>query len=233
MFIVLIRTIILYALVVFVIRLMGKRQIGELQPYELVITIMISDLASLPMQDTRLPLLLGVIPIITLLIVKTALAILQQKSVLIRKIIDGTPCILIKDGKINLKTLKSQKITIDDIMEELRTKGYLNINDIQYAILENNGEMSVIPKNKNQPVTKEDMKIQGSEEQLPVILFLNGKTIKSSLEKLNKDEKWFETLLKQANSPSKEELYIAMLDSKGKLFYQCKNDLPELGDDFK
>lgn len=228
MFIVLIRTIILYSLVVLVIRLMGKSQIGELQPYELVITIMISDLASLPMQDTRLPLLLGIIPIITLLIVKTILAQLQQKSPFIRKLIDGEPCIIIKEGKINLKTLKSQRININDVLEELRLSGYFNINDIQYAILENNGQISVFPKAKKQPVCKEDMNIESKDDQLPVLLLLNGKLIKASFEKLNKDAKWFEVLLDKQKAPPKDELYIAMLDSSGKLFYQSKEDLKGL-----
>ncbi|SHJ87824.1 Uncharacterized membrane protein YcaP, DUF421 family [Clostridium cavendishii DSM 21758] len=228
MFIVLIRTIILYSLVVLVIRLMGKSQIGELQPYELVITIMISDLASLPMQDTRLPLLLGIIPIITLLMVKTILSELQQKSPFIRKLIDGAPCILIKDGKINLKTLKNQRININDIMEELRLNGYFNISDIQYAILENNGQISIIPKIKKQPVSKEDLKIQAQEEQLPILLLLNGKLINKSFQKINKDEAWFDKFLQEEKAPTRNELYIAMLDSNGKLFYQSKNEIENL-----
>lgn len=232
MFIVLIRTIILYSLVVLVIRLMGKSQVGELQPYELVITIMISDLASLPMQDTRLPLLLGIIPIITLLLVKTILSQLEQKSPLLRKLIDGTPCILIKEGKINLKTLKSQMININDVLEELRLSGYFNISDIQYAILENNGQISVFPKTKKQPVSKEDMNIKCNNEHIPVLLLLNGKLIKKSFEKLNKDETWFENLLAKEKAPSKDELYIAMLDSSGKLFYQSKKELENLDEQF-
>ena len=137
MFIVLIRTIFLYFLVILVMRLMGKRQIGELQPYEFVITIMISDLAALPMQDTRLPLILG-IPIITLLFIKTILTQLQLKSQLTRKILEGEPCILVCRGKINYEALKKQQINLDELMEELRLAGYFDLNDIEYAILENN-----------------------------------------------------------------------------------------------
>lgn len=144
MFIVLIRTIILYSLVILVMRLMGKRQIGELQPYEFVITIMISDLAALPMQDTRLPLILGIIPIITLLFIKTILTQLQLKSQLARKILEGEPVILVHKGKINMKALSKQQINLDELMEELRLAGYFDLNEIEYAILENNGQLSFL-----------------------------------------------------------------------------------------
>ena len=144
MFIVLIRTIFLYFLVILVMRLMGKRQIGELQPYEFVITIMISDLAALPMQDTRLPLILGIIPIITLLFIKTILTQLQLKSQFTRKVLEGEPCILVCKGKINYQALKRQQINLDELMEELRLAGYFDLNEIQYAILENNGQLSFL-----------------------------------------------------------------------------------------
>lgn len=145
MYIVFIRTAILYSLVVLVMRLMGKRQIGELQPYEFVITIMISDLASLPMQDTRLPLLLGVIPIVTLLFLKMLLSQLQLKSQVARRIIDGEPSILIYKSKINYNALKKQQINVDELMEEIRLSGYFDLTEIQYAILENNGQLSILP----------------------------------------------------------------------------------------
>lgn len=147
MVIVFIRTAILYTIVVIVMRLMGKRQIGELQPYEFVITIMISDLASLPMQDTRFPLLLGIVPIITLLVLKMLLSQVQLKSQYLRKIIDGEPTILIYKGKLNYYSLKSQQINIDELMEELRLLGYFNLTDIQAAILETNGKISILPSN--------------------------------------------------------------------------------------
>ncbi|WP_297992532.1 DUF421 domain-containing protein [uncultured Clostridium sp.] len=149
MFIVLIRTIFLYFLVILVMRLMGKRQIGELQPYEFVITIMISDLAALPMQDTRLPLILGIIPIITLLFIKTILTQLQLKSQFTRKILEGEPCILVCKGKINYQALKRQQINLDELMEELRLAGYFDLNEIQYAILENNGQLSFLTSQSN------------------------------------------------------------------------------------
>lgn len=149
MFIVLIRTIILYSLVILVMRLMGKRQIGELQPYEFVITIMISDLAALPMQDTRLPLVLGIIPIITLLFIKTILTQLQLKSQLARKILEGEPVILVHKGKINMQALAKQQINLDELMEELRLAGYFDLHEVEYAILENNGQLSFLTNNSS------------------------------------------------------------------------------------
>ena len=149
MFVVSIRTAILYLLVVLTMRLMGKRQIGELQPYEFVITIMISDLASLPMQDSRLPLLQGIIPIITLLFLKTILTQIGLKFQSTRKFVDGEPCILIYKGKINYSTLKKQQLNIDELLEELRLANYFNLDEIQYAILENDGQMSILPVDYN------------------------------------------------------------------------------------
>ena len=167
MFIVLIRTVFLYALVILVMRLMGKRQIGELQPYEFVITIMISDLAALPMQDTRLPLILGIIPIITLLFIKTVLTQLQLKSQAARKFLEGEPSILICKGKINFKALKDQQINLDELMEELRLAGYFDLNEIEYGILENNGQMSFLTYDSSSEATSQQSSNQNNSSNTP------------------------------------------------------------------
>ena len=131
MFIVLIRTIILYILVVVVMRLMGKRQIGQLEPFELVIAIMISDLASLPMQDLRIPLIHGIIPIITLLVLQSLITLLELKSEKFGSILTGTPSILIEHGKINIKELRNQRMGFNDLIEKIRLCGYYNISDVE------------------------------------------------------------------------------------------------------
>lgn len=223
MLITFIRTIILYFLVIISIRLMGKRQIGELQPYELVITLMLSDLASLPMQDTRLPLLLGIIPIITLLFVKIVISEIQQHSRLFEKLLDGTPSVIISHGEINLKMMKKQRLTMNDILEELRSAGYLDISDIQYAIIETNGTISIIPKSDCDNVKRKDLKIKESESKIPIVLLEDGKLNKNSLKSLNKDEKWLDEKLKSLNYPPRDKLFLIMLDSDGKLFIQKKN----------
>lgn len=241
MFIVFIRTAILYSLVVIVMRIMGKRQIGELQPYEFVITIMISDLASLPMQDTRYPLLLGVVPIITLLFLKTILSQLELKSQTVRKFIDGEPCILIYKSKINYKILKKQQINIDELMEEIRLAGYFDLEEIQYAILENNGQLSILPtnsssssnggnslatSNSNAPTANSNSSNSNSSSNnnkppfLPKILITDGKINTNSLTTMGKDKNWILNVLKNHNIKSIEEVLIAMYDTQGKFKYQ-------------
>lgn len=223
MLITFIRTAILYFIVIISIRLMGKRQIGELQPYELVITLMLSDLASLPMQDTRLPLLLGIVPIITLLFVKILISEIQQHSRLFEKILDGTPSIIISDGEINLEMIKKQRLTMNDILEELRSAGYLDISDIQYAIIETNGTISIIPKSACDTVKRKDLKIKESESKIPIVLFEDGHLNKKALQGMNKDEKWLDEKLKSLNYPPRDKLFLVMMDSNGKLFIQRKN----------
>ncbi|AKC60959.1 DUF421 domain-containing protein [Clostridium sporogenes] len=222
MFIVLIRTIILYLLVILSMRLMGKKQIGELEPFELAITIMISELASLPMQDSRIPLLHGIVPILTLLILQNLFSLIQLKSEKIRSLINGEPSILIEKGKIDFQELKNQRFNINDLMEELRLQGYYDLENIEYAILETSGQLSIIPKTGESPVTKKDLSLQFTQERLPVTLILDGKINKNNLKLIKKDEKWLENKLKKDNISSYDELLIAILNSKGNLYYQKK-----------
>lgn len=223
MFIVMIRTVILYALVVLTMRLMGKRQIGELEPFELVISIMISDLASLPMQDIRIPLIHGIIPIITLLILQSIITLLELKSEKAGAILTGTPSILIEHGKINIKELRNQRLNFNDLIEELRLSGYYNISDVEYAILETSGQLSIMPKNGTGPVTKEDLNLSIPKESIPVTLILDGKVKTKNLEYIGKDEEWLYSQLKANNINSLKEIFIATKDSKGKFFYQLKD----------
>lgn len=239
MFIVFIRTAILYILVVLVMRLMGKRQIGELQPYEFVITMMISDLASLPMQDTRLPLLLGIVPILTLLLLKTLLSQLQLKSQFTRKVVEGEPSILIYKSKINYKALKSQQINIDELMEEIRLLGYFDLEEIQYAILETNGRISILPNsssgnsseisnavssnNSSSNANKNDENNFSKEKQkiiLPKILVSDGKVNRNSLTSVNKDKTWIENELKKHGIDDINKVLLALYDTQGKFKYQ-------------
>ncbi|WP_066890935.1 DUF421 domain-containing protein [Clostridium nigeriense] len=228
MFIVLLRTVFLYALVILVIRLMGKRQIGELQPYEFVITIMISDLAALPMQDTRLPLILGVIPIITLLFIKTLLSILQLKSQKARKILEGEPCILIAKGKIKFENLKKQQINLDELMEEIRLAGYFDLSEIEYGILENNGQMSFLTSNKNSNTSSNNSQdsnsSNSSKPRLPVIYILDGNFNRNALTSSNKGDEWIINELKKHKVNSIKDVLIAMTDTNGRFIYQLHKD---------
>lgn len=222
MFIVLIRTIILYFIVIIAMRIMGKKQIGQLEPFELAITIMISELASLPMQDTEVPLIHGVIPIITLIVLQASLVILQLKSEKLRNIVNGKPSILIKNGQIDINELKYQKFNINDLMEEIRLEGFYDIEDIQYAILETSGQLSIIPKTDSTPATKKDLNIKTKQDILPITLILDGKINYTNLKlaKMNKNE--LLQKLKSLGLNSIEEVFIALINSKGEFYYQKK-----------
>ncbi|WP_010237541.1 DUF421 domain-containing protein [Clostridium arbusti] len=220
MFILMIRTIILYILIVVVMRVMGKRQIGELQPFELGITIIISDLASLPMQDTRIPIMHGIIPIITLLFIEILVSILQLKIQTARLIISGKPSILINNGKVDIDVMRSQRLNMNDLLEEIRIKGYYNIEDIEFAILETSGQLSVIPKTELSNATKEDVNVKSKQDTIPVTLILDGVVNRKNLDIINRDEKWLLSTLRSKNINSYKDVFIALVDSKGKFYTQ-------------
>lgn len=224
MFIVLIRAIILYFIVMFVMRVMGKRQIGELQPFELVIALMISELAAMPMQDTDIPLFHAIIPIITLLVLEILISTLQLKSEVARIIFCGKPSILIEKGKINISELKNNRLNINDLLEELRLKGYYNIEDIEYAILETDGQTSIIPKSELEPATRKDLNVKSTQDTLPVTLILDGKINTNNLKLINKNKSWLNSQLKKENIKSVDQVFLALLDAKGKLVFQLKKE---------
>jgi uncharacterized membrane protein YcaP (DUF421 family) len=221
--VVFIRTILLYIFVVFVMRIMGKRQIGELQPFELVIAIMLSELAAVPMQDTGIPLLYGIIPILTLMLLQIFLTLITLKFQHARKIICGTPSILIKHGSIIEDEMVKQRLNLDDLMEDLRMSGYLNITDIEYAILENSGKLSIIPKYNSAPVLRQDLSKTGDDETLPIGLILDGNLNIDNLKLSGFDKNWLKDRLKEQNIQNIEDVFIAMLDSKKNLYIQGRS----------
>lgn len=227
MYIVLIRTIVLYFIVVISMRLMGKKQIGELEPFELAIAIMVSELASLPMQDTRIPIMHGIIPIITLLTLQTLVSLLGLKSEKLRVFFNGRPSILIEGGKLNIKELKEERFNLNDLMEELRLQGYYNLSDVQYAILETSGQLSVIPKTELSPATKSDLNLKPKQDTLPVTLILDGSINYNNLKIINKDVHWLKQQLKKGKISSPRDVFIALLDAQGKFYFQSKEQIKE------
>ncbi|HPZ43664.1 MAG TPA: DUF421 domain-containing protein [Bacillota bacterium] len=217
------RTIILFIVVVIGLRLMGKKQIGQLQPYELVIVIMLSALAAIPMQDTGISLFTGLFPIITLLLVEVALSYLSLKSERARGIICGTPSVLIENGKIVEQELKRLRYNINDLLEQLRAKNMSNIADIEFAILETSGQLSVIPKSQKRPVVPADLNIETSYEGLPTTLVIDGCVLRQNLQKINLSIDWLKSELKKFGVEHFKEVLFASLDSNGKLFYQLKS----------
>lgn len=203
-------------------RMMGKKQIGELEPFELVIALMISELATFPMQDIRIPIIHAIVPIITLLFLQVATSFLELKSEKARRILTGTPSILIKNGKIDIAELRYQRFNINDLLEELRLKGYFNLSDIQYAILETSGELSILPKTGKSNTTKEDLKLKITQEALPIPLIMDGNINYRNLKLLSKDETWLNSILKENNISSAKDVFVGILDSKNKFFYQLK-----------
>ncbi len=203
-------------------RMMGKKQIGELEPFELVVAIMISELATLPMTDTRIPILHSIIPIITLLVLQVCTSFVELKSEMARKLLTGNPSILIRNGKIDIAVLRSQRFNINDLLEELRLKGFFDLSDIQYAILETSGEISVMPITQQSNVTKGDLDLKITQEFLPIPLIMDGNVNCKNLQLLGKDEAWLNNLLKKHKISCSKDVFIGTLDSKNKFYYQLK-----------
>jgi uncharacterized membrane protein YcaP (DUF421 family) len=201
---------------------MGKGQIGELQPFELVVTIMISALAALPMQDIRIPLIHGIIPIITLLIIQMIISELELKSETARKFFSGKPSILIKKGTINIAELRRQRFNINDLLEELRLQGYFDLSEVYYAVLESNGQLSIIPRSNLKPATKKEVNVQCIQSEFPIALILDGKINNKNLRVAEKDEAWLANQLRKNNISSPNKLFFAMLDTQHKFVYQYK-----------
>ena len=216
-----IRVTILYLLVLIIMRLMGKREIGQMQPFELVIAIMIADLASVPMSDTGIPITNGIIPILALLLFQLIISIINLKSIKIRGIICGKPSILIYRGKIDSDALKKEKITVNELQEKLRQKDIFTLGDVEYAILETSGDVSVIQKPEKRNAIPEDFNITPEYEGIPYDLVIDGKIMDGNLKKIGKSKKWLkEELVKFNTSP--EETLIVTLDGKGQIFCQTK-----------
>lgn len=216
-----VRTIILYILVLIVMRFMGKREIGQLQPFELAISIMIADLATIPMAETGIPISSGIIPILGLLVMHLIISLINLKSIKVREIICGKPSILIYRGKIQEKNLKKERFTINELEERLRGENIFNIGDVEYAILETSGQVTVIQKPNKRTTIPEDFGIEPEYEGISYDLVVDGKIMKENLQKLDKDYNW---LVKQVEPYEilPEQALIVTIDGKGNFFCQAK-----------
>ncbi|MDP4161173.1 MAG: DUF421 domain-containing protein [Bacillota bacterium] len=228
MIIVVLRTLILYTLVIVALRLMGKREIGQLQPFELVVILMISELAAVPSENVGIPLLSGIIPILVLLAASLTLAWISLKSPKARDIICGRPSILIERGQIIEEEMKKNCYNLTDLLEELRLKNVPNIADVEFAILENNGQLSVIPKATKRPAIPEDFNIAPKYEGLPQTVIMDGMLLKKNLEKSGQTLPWLKNELKKQKTKI-EDVLLASLDSSNTLYLQVKQSRkPEL-----
>ena len=213
------RAIVLYIIVLIVMRLMGKREIGQLQPFELAISIMIADLASLPMTETGVPISNGIIPILGLLVMHLTISMLNMKSTKAREIICGKPSILIFRGKVDEKVLKKERFTINELEERLRDNNIFNIGDVEYAVLETSGQVTVIPKPNKRPTTPEDFNIEPKYEGSPYDLVVDGKVMYKNLEKLGKNYIWLQRQTEKFGIKPEEAL-IVTIDGNNQFYCQ-------------
>jgi uncharacterized membrane protein YcaP (DUF421 family) len=214
MVITLIRAIILYLIVIFALRIMGKRQIGELQPEELVITIMISECAAAPLQDLDRPIINGIIAIFTLVILEVLLSFLTLKLPWLQKMIDGKPTVIIKDGKILQNALKNMRLTVEDLTNNLRQKGFFRLEDIAYCIVETDGKLSIFPTPQATPVTAETVGNIGKDTGLPCVVIADGRIQKQSLSLCDMTEQEIKTILKKEKTPIKDVFILTADKSK-------------------
>jgi len=215
------RTIILYILVLIVMRFMGKREIGQLQPFELAISIMIADLATIPMAEPGIPITSGIIPILGLLVMHLTISLINLKSIRAREIICGKPSILIYRGKIQEDKLKKERFTINELEERLRDQNIFNIGDVEYAILETSGQITVIQKPDKRTTTPKDFNILPEYEGLPYDLVIDGKVMQDNLKSIGKDYKWLAKEIKKFGMKPEEALVVT-LDGGQQIFCQKK-----------
>lgn len=218
-----VRSLVLYIVVVIVMRIMGKRQIGQLQPFELVIAILIAELAAIPMQDIGIPLVNGLIPILALLFAQLIISYATLKSERIRAFVCGSPSIVIENGRINEKELRRLRYNLNDLLEQLRSKNIPNVADVEFAILETGGQLNVIPKSQKRPVTPEDLQIDTDYEAIPITLIMDGHIQHKNLIKAKLDISWLNNQLHSQGIEAKD-VFFAYLDSLGNLYIQSKEE---------
>ena len=217
------RSILLYIIVLIVMRLMGKREIGQLQPFELAISIMIADLATIPMADTGIPIGNGIIPILGLLVMHLLISLINLKSIKLREIICGKPRILIYRGKIQEEALIKERFTINELQERIRSQNIVNLGDVEYAILETSGQITVIEKPNKRQATPEDFGIMPEYEGIPYDLIVDGKIMKKNLKAIGKSYNWLKKEINKFGF-NPEDALVATIDGKNQIFCQKKEN---------
>lgn len=199
MAIVLIRAVILYIVITFSLRLMGKRQLGELQPSELVVTILISNIAAIPVEDSSVPMIMGIVPILTLVCLDVIMSGIMLKSAKVRKLMIGSPRIIISEGDILQKEMKRLRYTVDDLTEAMREQQIFDINQIHYAIVETTGKINFLLKKDFQPAEKQDVQAGGSTDNPPSVIIRDGIKDSEQLRLLGLGEQWLTKILRENN----------------------------------
>ena len=219
MFTGLIRTIILYLFIIAGIRLMGKRQVGELEPSELVMSLIIADLAAVPMQDYGIPLLTGLLPIFVLLSLTMILSMLTMQNVRFRALLCGRPSIIIRAGQVDRKEMQRNRLTVDELLEELRAKGYTDPSQVNYAVLETNGQLSVLPFTAQKPPTAQQLGIPTQEQELPLVLISDGHLLEKNLSRLGHDHAWLNRQMTKQDCLDPSEIFLLLANSSGIVYF--------------
>ncbi len=222
--VVIFKTILMYTLVVASMRIMGKRQIGELQPFEFAVTIMISELATFPMSEKDSSIFEAIIPIIILVACQFFISFISVKSIKARAIICGRPRTLISNGALLENNLRSELYTINDLLEQLRISSVQNIYDVEHAVLETNGQLSVVLKSQKRPLTPSDMKIETEYEGLTLDIIIDGVVHHENLKLAKVDISWLLNELKNKGWPNPKDIFYASLDTEGNFYFQPKLD---------
>lgn len=218
-----IRTLLLYALVIVSLRIMGKRQIGEMQPSELVVAIMISDLAAVPMQSIDIPLITGIVPVLTLIVAEVFMSFISLKSRAVRRILSGEPSVVIYNGHINEGELERLRFNMNDLLEQLRINNYPDVSEVECAVMETNGKLSIIPKSGARGVTLNDLNIKSEEFELQYLVLSDGKINKKELGKTGKNTEWLAGELKKRRI-SEKQVFFAIYDRTKGLIIQKKGE---------
>lgn len=218
MAIVLIRTIIVYLTLLIAMRLMGKRQLGEMELSEFVVAALIADLAAHPLQDIGIPLINGIVPVLTLFCCEVFISGISMKSIKFRSLLFGRPSLLIQNGKILQNEMHSNRFTPEELMQELRNQGIYDISRVQYAVLETNGTLNVMPRADDKPVTARMLKIDTEEECYPSIVINNGRILENNLRWLGLDTNWLAKKLRTEKLGGPENIYLMLADKQGRTY---------------
>lgn len=224
MAIIFVRTLILYISLLISMRLMGKRQLGEMELSEFIVAALIADLAATPLQDIGIPLLNGLVPIITLFCLEVIIAGISLRSLSLRKLLFGTPGMMIQNGKVNIAQMRKNRFTLDELMQELRAQGVTDISQIEYAVLETNGQLSVILSPSAQPVTPEMLGLSAQAQSYPHIVINDGKVLEKNLRLVGRDTRWLSKELSKRGISDVSDVYLMTLGKDGRIHIQLSED---------
>lgn len=222
MAIIFVRTLIIYFSLLLIMRLLGKRQLGEMELSEFVVAALIADLASHPLQDIGIPMINGLVPIVTLFCCEVLISGVAMKNIRLRALLFGKPSMLVEKGKIRQKEMKKNRFTTDELMEELRNQGYLDISSVEYAVLETDGRLSVIPYPSEAPVTPAQLKIEAEDKGYPVVVISDGHILQSNLRLVGRDMNWLKKRLAALGIKDTKQVFLMTVNSAGQVYYTIK-----------